>query len=79
MSTAKPMPPSYRVNAYLDQRNSSSFHFTPRQRRRIVSKARRAGLTLCDYCDFPATGGVTGGGLPTEHWCAKHEPREELV
>ena len=28
----------------------------------------------CDWCDKPIIGGAAGGGLPSQRWCADHEP-----
>ena len=39
----------------------------------------QAVRTTCDWCDKPMIGGAAGGGLPSQHWCADHEPDVTLA
>ncbi len=49
---------------------------------RVVAKdlaAQAAAARTCDWCDKPMIGGAAGGGLPSQHWCADHEPDVTLT
>lgn len=40
----------------------------------LGAAAKESSSLTCDWCDKPMIGGAAGGGLPSQHWCAEHDP-----